>query len=153
MTEERVIMIGLDGFELSVAERMIGQGRLPALDKLRQNGARFLLDHGPAKRTGLAWEHVSSGLSPEDAGRWSAIDFDPETYAVRQLPATTTPFAAPLGRRCVVFDAPYFDLAKAPEVRGITNWGAHDPGVDRAARPAELRAELEERFGAYPAQG
>jgi len=153
MTGQRVIMIGLDGFELSVAERMIEQGRLPVIDKLRQKSARFLLDHGPAKRTGLAWEHVSSGLSPEDARRWSAIDFDPQTYSVRQLPATTTPFAAPLGRRCVVFDAPYFDLAKAPEVRGITNWGAHDPGVDRTARPPSLLGELEERFGTYPAQG
>ena len=40
-------------------------GEMPALAELRGRSARFRLDHGPAQRTGLAWEHVASGLSPE----------------------------------------------------------------------------------------
>ena len=37
MKSSRVLMIGLDGFELSIAERMMKQGRLPALRRLREN--------------------------------------------------------------------------------------------------------------------
>lgn len=148
----RVMMIGLDGFELSIAERMMDEGRLPALQRLRGSGAHMVLDHGPWKRTGLAWEHVSSGLDPAGSGRWSAVDFDPRTYAVTQRPTVTTPFAAALPCRTVVFDPPYFDLGKAPGVRGLVNWGAHDPGVEQSARPGSLLDETMARFGPYPAK-
>jgi predicted AlkP superfamily phosphohydrolase/phosphomutase len=145
-------MIGLDGFELSLAERLMAQGRLPTLRRLTKGAARFHLDHGAAKRTGLAWEHVSTGLSPEDARRWAAVDFDPLTYAVTQRPTTLAPFAARVACRTVIFDPPYFDLTKAPKAEGLVSWGAHDPGVAQMARPSELLREIEARFGGYPAQ-
>jgi predicted AlkP superfamily phosphohydrolase/phosphomutase len=148
---KRVILIGLDGFELSIADRLMDEGKLPVLKRLREIGAHMVLDHGPAKRTGLAWEHVATGLSPDAAKRWSAVDFDPATYAVWQRPTALLPFAADLPGRTVVFDPPYFDLKRTPGVRGMVNWGAHDPGVDTFARPEGLLAEIEERFGTYPA--
>jgi predicted AlkP superfamily phosphohydrolase/phosphomutase len=49
-----------------------------------------------------------------------------------------------------VFDIPYFDLSLAPTARGVTNWGAHDPGVVATARPNELQDELRRNFP-YPA--
>ena len=70
---KKVLVIGLDGYELSLADTMIKLGQLPSLARIREKSARFLLDHGHARDTGLAWEHVSSGLSPEDAERWSAV--------------------------------------------------------------------------------
>src|SRR5689334_22134947 len=148
----RVMMIGLDGFELSLAERLLNEGRLPTLQRLCEEAAILHLDHGPAKRTGLAWEHVSTGLSPGDARRWAAVDFDPLTYAAKQRPTNLEPFAAQLTCRTLVFDAPYFDLIKAPLAEGMVSWGAHDPGVAQTARPRELVREIEARFGAYPAQ-
>jgi predicted AlkP superfamily phosphohydrolase/phosphomutase len=151
MTKPRVMMIGLDGFELSIAERLMAEGRLPAMARLRERGAAMLLDHGAARRTGLAWEHVSSGLSPDDARRWSAAEFDPAAYSATQRPAAFIPFPAALESRTTVFDAPYFDLARAPSVEGLVNWGAHDPGVERNARPPGLAGEIEARFGPYPA--
>ena len=151
MQRSRVLVIGLDGFELSLADSMIGEGLLPNIKGLREGSARWLLDHGTAKNSGLAWEHVSSGQSPQDSGRWSAVVFDPEAYSVRQEPTWSRPFVADLSAKAVVFDAPYFDLARAPNVRGIGNWGAHDPGVPEQSRPEELRNEIKERFGPYPA--
>ena len=151
MADRRVMLIGLDGFELSIAERLMDEGRLPVLARLRESGAHMILDHGPAKRTGLAWEHVATGLSPDAAKRWSAVDFDPADYSVRQAPTRMVPFAGALPRRTVVFDPPYFDLRRTPGVRGLVNWGAHDPGVGTFARPDGLLAEMESRFGPYPA--
>ena len=77
MKRKRVIAIGLDGLELNLAERLMAAGEMPKLAALRDRSARFRLDHGPAQRTGLAWEHVASGLSPDAARRWAAVEFDP----------------------------------------------------------------------------
>jgi predicted AlkP superfamily phosphohydrolase/phosphomutase len=148
---ERVMMIGLDGFELSLAERMMAEGRLPVLAGLERDGARLLLDHGEAKRTGLAGEHFSSGLSPEAAQRWAAVDFDPTDYSIGQKQVKVHPFPEKIDRRCVVFDAPYFDLASTRSIKGVVGWGAHDPGVPPTARPSTLALEIAARFGRYPA--
>src|SRR5918992_6263552 len=104
MRRTRLLLLGLDGFELSLAERLMAEGLLPNLRRLRETSARVRLDHGRAKDSGLAWEHVSLGKSPDAARRWSAVSFDPATYQVRQQPTGGTPFPASLGCRTVVFD-------------------------------------------------
>ena len=135
-TRRHVLALGLDGFEISYAEQLMARGELPAIRALRDRDARVLLDHGPAQRTGLAWEHFWSGLTPEDAHRASAVEFDPSDYSVWQEGARFAPFFAPLGVEAVVFDPPYADLALAPDVKGIVAWGAHDPGREPGCEPA-----------------
>jgi predicted AlkP superfamily phosphohydrolase/phosphomutase len=151
MLRGRVLVIGLDGLEIGFAERLMAAGEMPILAKLRGQAARFRLQHGPAQRTGLAWEHVASGLSPEAGRRWAAVEFDPATYSAWQESARFAPWWAHFDRRVVVFDAPYVDLRRARNTRGIVGWGAHDPGTTAAGRPPGLVAELEQRFGPYPA--
>lgn len=152
VTARRVLMLGLDGYDPETAAALVDEGRLPALRSLAERSARIPLDHGPARWTGLAWEHASSGLSPDDAGRQAAVSFDPSTYDTWQEATALVPFAAGLRARTVVFDPPYFDLATAPDVQGIVAWGAHDPGVPPGARPASLAGEVARRFGPYPAE-
>lgn len=147
-----VVAVCLDGYEYSLAERMMCAGELPQLQALSARSTRCLLDHGDDLRTGLAGEHVASGLSPDAAGRWAAVQFDPRTYGVWQQGTSLRPFPSRYDFRSVVFDAPYFDLARAPEARGLVSWGAHDPGVPPFARPTELWEEIEQRFGPYPAK-
>jgi predicted AlkP superfamily phosphohydrolase/phosphomutase len=125
----RVVAIGLDGMDIGLVDRFIAAGRLPALAQLRARSARCLLDHGAAARTGLAWEHFASGLTPEAAGRSSAVELDPRTYEVWQEGTKCRPFFASTGRSVLVFDPPYTDIADAPDVSGIVGWGAHDPGL------------------------
>jgi predicted AlkP superfamily phosphohydrolase/phosphomutase len=151
MARRRVLAIGLDGLEVTLAERLMAAGEMPALAELGQMSARFRLDHGPAQRTGLAWEHFASGLSPDAGCRWSAVEFDPATYTAWQEGARFTPWWAGLDRRVVVFDAPYVDLGRAPNTRGVVGWGAHDPGIATGSCPQELLAEFEGRFGQYSA--
>jgi predicted AlkP superfamily phosphohydrolase/phosphomutase len=147
----RVIAIGLDGFEITLAERFMSEGLMPHFARIAARSLRARLDHGADKFSGLAWEHVSSGRAPSDGARWSAVTFDKDRYTARQLNTAYRPFLADLGLRAVVADLPYCDLAAAPNVQGFTGWGAHDPGVEPASRPEGLRAEIEQRFGAYPA--
>lgn len=152
MRRQRVIAIGLDGLEVTLAERLMAAGEMPALAALRQRAARFLLDHGAAQRTGLAWEHVASGQSPESARRWAAVEFDPATYETWQAGARFTPWWEALGRQVVVFDTPYVDLQRAPTTQGVVAWGAHDPGAAAGSRPAAVLGEFRRRFGDYPSQ-
>jgi predicted AlkP superfamily phosphohydrolase/phosphomutase len=77
--------------------------------------------------------------------------FDPATYAARQEHTSARPFMADLTARTVVFDLPYCDLEQAPQVRGLTTWGAHDPGIAAISRPEGLHQEMDRLFGPYPA--
>jgi predicted AlkP superfamily phosphohydrolase/phosphomutase len=146
-----VLMLGLDGWSQDIADALIEQGRMPTFARLREQSAVAVLDHGDARRTGLAWEHVATGLSPDDAGRWAAVDFDTSTYGAATASTRQRPFFADLPLRTVVFDAPYCDLSSATNASGLVSWGAHDPGVPQFARPAALSEEIRARFGPYPA--
>lgn len=151
MARPRVLVLGLDGLEITFAERLMAAGEMPALAELRRRAACFRLDHGSAQRTGLAWEHVASGLSPEAGRRWAAVEFDPTSYMAWQEGARFTPWWAGLDRQVLVFDTPYVDLRRARNTRGVVAWGAHDPGTFTAGSPDGLLAEFEGRFGRYPA--
>jgi len=147
----RVLAIGLDGYEPSVGDKLMAEGKLPHLRSLVQQSAEFALDHGAAKRTGLAWEHVSLGKSPAAYGRHAAVRFDTGSYTVSQFGTVMKPFLADLNLRAVVFDAPYFDLKAAPNCQGLVSWGAHDAGIAPQCTPADLAEEIATKFGPYPA--
>jgi len=151
MNKRRVLLLGLDGFDIDLAERFVQEGLLPNLARLRTQGSVFDLDPGRDKYSGLIWEHVSSGIRPSDGGRWSAVTFDKRTYQATQDYTRVRPFLADLAAKAVIFDFPYFDLSRAPNVCGITSWGAHDPGVTPASRPDGLHQEIADVFGKYPA--
>jgi len=152
MSDRRLLVIGLDAFDSDVAETLMRQGRMPALAALQKAALRFDLDHGIEKYTGLAWEQFSTGKAPQTVDRWSACVFDAERYAIDQPTTRLPPFALALDRSTVVFDTPYFDLARAPKIRGMVSWGSHDPGVAVCSNPVGLSGEITDRFGPYPAQ-
>ena len=146
-----IIVLGLDGYEPSVAQHLLADGRMPNLRALACDSMQCRLDHGEAKRTGLAWEHVALGREPAAYGRFAAVDFDPSTYRVTQEGTKSRPFLADIDRRIVVFDAPYFDLAAAPNCMGLVSWGAHDAGIASTCAPPGLAEEIAAKFGPYPA--
>lgn len=151
MAARRVIGVFLDGYEPSLEEAMRAEGQLPHLDALRARSCVGALEHGSARLTGLAGEHLSTGQSPDDIDRHAAVDFDPEAYTARQVGTRSPTFVTDLGVPTVVFDVPYFDLGRTPNATGVVNWGAHDPGVPATGRPDGLFDELLDRIGRYPA--
>lgn len=148
----RLLILGLDGLEVFYARRLMDAGEMPALAALRDRSAAFLLDHGPAQRTGLALEHFASGLAPKEAERWSAVEFNPMTYEIWQEGARFKPFLEEMGLNVTVFDAPYIDLRHTGQMEGLVGWGAHDPGTATMGRPASLVEEFHDKFGDYPAR-
>lgn len=153
MPTRRVILLFLDGYDAALGERLADAGVMPALQRLRARAARFDLDHGTARWTGLAGEHLSTGLSPAAANRFGAVEFDASTYAVRQPDTSLTPFPVHLAARTAVFNPTYFDLARAPAVQGVVGWGGvHDGGAPVSERPSGLGVEIETRFGRDPGE-
>lgn len=143
----RVIALWLDGLDMVLADSY----QLQVLTRLRSTGVVAALDGGTAYRTGLTGEHLSTGFDPEAAKRFSAVRFDPNTYRCVQQGTRAEPIFGDV--RTVAFDMSYFDLDRARDnVVGVSDWGVHDPGGSPQARPATLTAELEERFGPYPAR-
>jgi len=151
MTRHKVLAIGLDGLDANLAERLMVEGEMPALADLIKSSARFLLDEGPARRTGLPWEHVASGLSPEAARRWGQIEFDPISYTAWQDGVHFAPWWDNTDLRVVVFDPPFVDLRRTRNTQGIVAWGSHNPGAVTAAQPKALLPEFVRRFGNYRA--
>ncbi len=151
MMRHKVLAIGVDGLEVTLAERLMAEGQIPAMKALRKRAARFLLETEPAQRTGIPWENVASGLSPEAGRRWGSVVFDPASYTTWQEGAHFAPWWAETDLRVVVFDPPYVDLRRARNTQGIVAWGSHNPGTYVGSRPKGLLAEFEQRFGQYPA--
>jgi hypothetical protein len=144
---QRVLAIWLDGFDMGLADRW----GLESLTRLAAESARAELDPGRSHLTGLAGEHLATGLDPIAANRASGVHFDTTTYSCVQRGATHPPVLG--GVPTVVLDACYFDLDGADaNVQGLIDWGAHDPGGPATARPTDLGAEVEQRFGPTPAR-
>lgn len=150
MSTTQTIVFCLDAFDAALSDKLIAEGRLKGLARLKANAARFPLEHGPegkARYTGLTWEHFSSGRQPATSEKWSVITFDPATYGASQSHATETPFLAHVDAKCVVFDAPYWNMRAMPNGVGVVGWSGHDTGVSLHAQPPALYDEMVERFG------
>ena len=63
MGSRRVLLVWLDGYDPVTGDALMAEGRLPALQRLNAASARFALDHGDARWTGLAGEGIWIGLA------------------------------------------------------------------------------------------
>ncbi len=143
--------IGLDSAEWSLLEPMMDDGELPHLSALRRRSAVARL-HNADYRTGLVWEQFLTGRGAAGSGRCSPVAFDPSTYEVVKVGARpVAPFFRSVPGHTVAFDVPFVSLASTGDATAVTAWGAHDPAYPRAAAPAGLLREIEQRFGPHPA--
>jgi len=145
---ERLAVIGLDAAEPEFLERLIAEGRLPTLARLRTQSARCQLHSEATWRAGRVWETLLTGTADFP----SANLFDTSKYQSWQLGARKkTPFYADFpGLNVLAIDVPYMSLwYDVPGAQVV--WGGHDAGYPRASRPAGLLREIDARFGVHPA--
>ncbi len=77
---KKVIVIGLDGFETSVAERLMSQGRLPNLARLRERGGYAHVRTTYPAQTPVAWSTFATGVNPGGHGIFDFMTRDPKTH-------------------------------------------------------------------------
>lgn len=80
----RVIVIGLDGLEPRITERLMAEGRLPNLARIREQGAYSRLATTAPAQTPVAWSTFATGLSPAEHGITDFLTRDAASYAVDQ---------------------------------------------------------------------
>jgi len=76
--DTRVIIIGVDGMDPRLSERMMDAGRLPNLDKLRKAGGFKPLGTSNPPQSPVAWSNFINGAGPGTHGIFDFIHRHPE---------------------------------------------------------------------------
>jgi predicted AlkP superfamily phosphohydrolase/phosphomutase len=77
---KKVIVIGLDGFEPKIVERLFAAGKLPNLARLRDLGGYSRVQTTHPAQTPVAWSTFATGTNPGCHGIFDFIRRDPKTY-------------------------------------------------------------------------
>lgn len=152
----RVAAVAIDAAEWWLVERLMRDGRLPHLARIRAEGIQCRLRSEVAYRSELVWRRFLTGREPASDNLWApAAVFCPQTYASYSVGAPDgEPFYA-LGpeRKVIAFDLIHSTIEDGVEGVQITGWGSHSPQYPRSARPRGLLREIDARFGVNPAFG
>jgi predicted AlkP superfamily phosphohydrolase/phosphomutase len=80
---KRLIVVGFDGQEPSITERMMAEGKLPNFQKLTDMGAYSRLRSTFPSITPVAWSSFTTGTNPGKHNIFDFLDRDPRTYLPR----------------------------------------------------------------------
>ncbi|MFQ5689200.1 MAG: alkaline phosphatase family protein [Gemmatimonadota bacterium] len=76
----KVLVVGLDGLEPTIVDRMLATGQLPGLARLRDEGGYARVATTTPAQTPVAWSTFATGTNPGGHGIFDFIRRDPETY-------------------------------------------------------------------------
>ena len=110
---DRVIIIGLDGLEPTLAEKFMAEGKLPHLSRLKTDGTYARLQTTTPAISPVAWSSFMTGSEPSKHNIFDFLSRDPKTY----LPSLSSAY---IGRpkRTLSLGKYSVPLSK-PEIRGM----------------------------------
>lgn len=79
-TREKVYILGFDGMDPDVADRLIAQGKLPNLAWMKQHGAMRRLETTNPAQSPVAWSSFSTGMNPGKTRIYDFLRRNPATY-------------------------------------------------------------------------
>jgi predicted AlkP superfamily phosphohydrolase/phosphomutase len=154
MARTPVLMLGLDAADADVIERLLAQGRLPNLQRLRERGVFGRLDSPAGLYAGGVWPTFYTGVDVPWHGVFHNKLWRPDAMRVEVAGEHwigSRPFWESLSdsdlRLCLI-DVPMV-LGPPKPINGVhlSGWGTHDV-LSKGAWPPELWQELEQRHGA-----
>jgi len=77
---KKVIVLGLDGLEPAIVERLLQQNELPNLQRIRSSGYYGRVRTTYPAQTPVAWSSFVTGTNPGGHGIFDFISRDPNTY-------------------------------------------------------------------------
>jgi predicted AlkP superfamily phosphohydrolase/phosphomutase len=113
----RVVFLGLDGLDPRIAERLIDEGKLPNLARLKQQGAyRRLATTYPALSP-VAWSTFSTGVNPARHNIFDFLNRDLHTYTPELAAARVSPPRRylSLGRLRIPLSPPTVEMRRKSE--------------------------------------
>jgi len=89
-TAHKVIVLGLDGLDPHLVEVWMSQGKLPAMQKLREMGSFSRLGTSNPPQSPVAWSNFISGMNPGGHGIYDFLHREPESYTIISSGAATS---------------------------------------------------------------
>ncbi|MCI0490943.1 MAG: alkaline phosphatase family protein, partial [Blastocatellia bacterium] len=151
----RILVIGLDAATMDLIRPWAGEGRLPAIARLMNEGASLELLSTPNMHSASAWTSILTGLNP---GRHGLFVFSDRDFATgRQVffkggDRAGETISSHLARRSLTSGLLNVPMTYPADCRanGFTVSGLDAPSLnERAFCPPELRSELLERVPDY----
>ncbi len=149
MTRPRVAVIGLDGTPASYLRARIGDGGLPNLAALAEQGTLASAWAPLPPISSVSWASASTGTNPGRHGVFGFVERRPESWQLTFTNVHTIAepqvwaLAGRAGLRSVVVNIPGTYPAQPQD--GILVSGFVSPVLEKSVQPPELVAFLEER--------
>ncbi len=80
MTANKVLIIGIDGTDPKVMQKLMDDGKLPNFKKLSEQGSFTSLETTIPPETPVAWSAAATGTNPGKYGLFDFLSRDPKTY-------------------------------------------------------------------------
>ncbi len=110
---DRIVIIGLDGLEPSLAEKFMAEGKLPNLARLKKEGTYSRLQTTTPAISPVAWSSFMTGSEPSKHNIFDFLSRDPKTY----LPSLSSAY---IGKpKKVLSLGKYAIPLSKPEIRGM----------------------------------
>ncbi|MHC4158275.1 MAG: alkaline phosphatase family protein [Planctomycetota bacterium] len=128
---KKVIVLGIDGMDPDLSERMMDAGLLPNFDRLRKMGGYQRLGTSIPPQSPVAWANFITGANPGTHGIYSFVHREPENPCkmINSISHTTGGLGFPLGKHLLLLRQPRRVLGR----QGVPFWDYLDEaGVSSA---------------------
>ncbi len=150
--KRRLLMVALDGLEVSLLRRAFESGRLPNLRAFAEQSQEVAVHSDGETLEGSVWPTFTTGTGPGTHGHHWFYQWIPQE--ARFVPTSDprlaiTPFwreALDAGRRVTAFDMPYTTIVGHPNERSYHGWGLQDEMAE-FAHPPSFRKEILKSHG------
>ncbi|HEX4439176.1 MAG TPA: alkaline phosphatase family protein [Thermoanaerobaculia bacterium] len=152
-----VLLVGLDGADMRIVDRLTSEGKLPTFARLKREGAFGPLRSVEPLLSPLVWTSIATGRRPQDHGVFDFVEITPQgeptpiTSTRRRVPALWN-LASAYGRSSGFIG--WYASYPAEEVRGFVvsdRLAFHQVSSGRATQgatyPESLAAEIRKNFG------
>ena len=147
-----VVLIGLDAAEIDVVDRLVAEGRMPYLARLRRDGRWGRLRTEPPHFLSLVWSTFFCGTRLGEQGWYFNKIWNPDRQQLQYLDPSwlpVQPFWLSLdpSYRLALLDLPYATTLPArSNMTTLCGWQCHDD-FGHSASPAALWSRLSKRHG------
>ncbi len=109
----KLVIVGLDGLDPTLAERFMAEGKMPSLAKMKERGSYSHLRTTTPSISPVAWSSFMTGCNPSKHNIFDFLNRDPRNY----LPLLSS---AHIGKPRKVFSLGDYDIPLSkPEIRGM----------------------------------
>lgn len=156
----RILFLVFDSADAGWLRQWADAGHLPHFQRLLNESACYDVENRAGVFAVGTWFSIATGMQPTGHGRWSWMEFDPDTYqSIRSRPQRG-PFPTLWetldgeGKRVAVIDYPRLPLLGLRHGVQVVDWSPHDLVYEGLrTTPDELAARLAGEYGTDPCRG